>query len=277
MVRTRQKMKQNQEIGSIHPTIDVCGTQKAEAFDLNTSSKLEESDSGNLREKRASISPSINKLRKNKLYEKHSITGYGTPLYLGGRNLITPCPFCLRSNVLFKRKERNAHSGRIRKEYICLNCKKYHTVTKYYHSKHPEYVIDNFLEIIRERKMTLPTNIMREIYKRCDYKISECGVRKLIKRYNKGNLYAWRIPNSRLNKITKEKIDYIPRRKKSEFDLRIKTKKAINFLQDYKKKIVNRELIKEAGNYNCNILKTELVSQGFVKYIDRGLYYINLE
>lgn len=285
------------EKSSIHPTIGICGTQKKEAFDLHTSPNLGVSDVENAN---AGLPPNALYISnsKNKLLEKHSITGYGTPKYFQGKYaggaIKIPCPFCLKSNMLAHGKRYVKKNQNKIKRFVCLNCGKSHSLSRYFRLRTPDYVVNSFIDILITNKFKSSRAISKELKKMTKFDISHVAICSWRKKYNKGKLYDFYIPNSRLNKINKPKRtkkDYIPKEVKYKMKCHNKIveghlaynkdrlKKAKESLIKHNKKIVKAKIIREAGNYSkfTRPKETLLLKQNYINNLGNGFYYINLE
>ena len=203
--------KTKKTIGSIQPTIAVCGTQNKEAFDLDTPSKMEETGLGNGETRVSNFGD------KSALLEKHSITGYGSNKYYQGKysgRLNIPCPFCLGHNLI-KGSTRFNYGTKIKvKQYRCLDCKKCFTDSPYWNMHTPPYILDFFIDLIQTGQIY--TNTHREtsslIKEKFNFSVGSSTISGWLKKYNQGKIYRNRIPNSKLNKLSKPNIKYIPKK-----------------------------------------------------------------
>ena len=207
------KSKSN-ECGSIRPTIGGYDTQQTEAVERSTSSKLGASDFVNSkagqppqRRTTETVLPIKNVSSKYDFFEKEAATIHYQKI------IISPCPFCLKSQIMDGGKRYNKKYGRKRgiQRFRCLNCKKYWSESPYFRKKVPDYIIDEFINISEEFKFASLDEIRNVLELRVHYKPSKSTVSVWRKQYRKGKLYRYRIPESRLNKISKPRTEYIPK------------------------------------------------------------------
>ena len=137
-------MAKSNECGSIRPTIGGYSTQQTEAVERSTSSESGASDFVN---SKAGQPPQM-RTRKYGFFEKEAATIHYPKI------IRSPCPFCLKSQIMDGGKGYYKKYGRKRgiQRFRCLNCKKYWSESPYFRKKTPDYIIDEFINILEEFK-----------------------------------------------------------------------------------------------------------------------------
>jgi transposase-like protein len=270
---------------SIHPTIDVCGKKNLDPINLSTTSKLDVSD---LKKDFVLGSNPIFYYKKkdiSRLLEKYEDYPIKTTINM-------PCPFCLRSHLVYYASYTKKLTNQKVRVYQCKNCNKFHSLVKYVDSRLPDDIVDYFIDIIKDNNYLTRIRIIDLIYDKFNIKLSKSTITLLIQRYNKGKLFPYYIKNSKFNKIHRNrfglnyyphirKITKIRNNKKLEFYIQYdknRLSKSLEKLKDHNGKIISSKIIRELQGYTSKIkiADTILYTHGYLKRVRLGYYLFSL-